>query len=636
MATESRRHGMRAISGRGCATDEPLREPQESSETGNSPMTEPNSPLSSLPDREKLAKDWMNLAARSQTLVAAFLQQQDTARGAALFDFEGVSNAFLQLGQKMIVDPATAAQAQFDFWKRSLDLWQSMMARASGEQVEPVARPDSGDRRFADSAWNEEPFFDFLKQSYLLTSQWVRSVVHDVDGVDEHQRAKIDFYTRQFMSAMAPSNYAVTNPVVIREILESGGESLLKGLKNLLDDLERGKGQLKISMTDESAFELGKNIAVTPGKVIFQNDLIQLIQYAPSTQDVYKRPLLIVPPWINKFYILDLQPKNSLIKWAIDQGHTVFVISWANPSKKLSGKSFSDYMLEGPIAALEAIEQSTGERSVNLLGFCIGGILNVATLAYMAAKNDERVNSATFLTTMVDFENIGEISVFIDDAQLSLIEGAISETGYLEGRRLANIFSMMRENDLIWTFVVNNYLRGKEPFAFDLLYWNADSTALPAKMLSQYLRSFYLDNGLRKPGHIVLDGVPIDIRKIKVPSYFLATKEDHIAPWASCYPATRLFSGPVKFVLGASGHIAGVVNPPNKKKYGYWTNDRKIADPLEWLASAEQHEGSWWVDWGEWLADKGASNVPAGQPGDGRLTPIEDAPGSYVKVRANN
>ena len=597
-------------------------------------MTESAGRGPTIPHPEKMAKDWMDLATRSQAVVNAFVQQNDVGRGANLFDVEGVSNAFLQLGQKMMTDPMTAARSGVEFWQGNFALWQSMMRRATGFGSDPVAQPDRGDRRFADTAWQEEPFFDYLKQSYLLTSRWVRSVVQDVDGLNDHERAKVDFFTRQFMSAMAPSNYALTNPVVVRETVESGGENLLSGLKNLLGDLERGRGQLKISMTDESAFELGKNVAVTPGKVVYQNDLIQLIQYEPTTKQVHKRPLLFVPPWINKFYILDLQPKNSLIKWAVDQGHTLFVISWANPTRALSEKTFSDYMLEGPLAALDAIEKATGEKSVNLLGFCIGGILSVAMLAYMAAKGDKRINSATFLTTMVDFEDVGEISVFIDDAQLSSIEGAISETGYLEGKRLANIFSMMRENDLIWSFVVNNYLRGKEPMAFDLLYWNADSTALPAKMLSEYVRKFYLDNGLRKPGHIVLDGVPIDISKIKVPSYFLATKEDHIAPWASCFPATELFSGSVRFVLGASGHIAGVVNPPTKVKYGYWTNRAKITDPHEWLASAKHHEGSWWTDWGKWLERKGGPKVPARKPGRGKLKALEDAPGSYVKVRA--
>ncbi|MGI9382757.1 MAG: PHA/PHB synthase family protein [Methyloligellaceae bacterium] len=597
-------------------------------------MDKSNSETTAAPSPEKLAEDWMALATQSQGVVQAFFERQDTLKDAALIDMEGVSNAFLELGQKMMADPMTAARAQLDYWKSGMALWQSMIGRMAGQETEPVARPERGDRRFADKAWNEELVFDYLKQSYLLTSDWVHSVVQDVDGLDERERAKVDFYTRQFMSAMAPSNFAVTNPVVLRETVETKGENLLSGLKHMLDDMERGKGRLKISMTDESAFELGKNVAATPGKVVYQNELMQLIQYEPTTPEVHKRPLLFVPPWINKFYILDLQPKNSLIKWAVDQGHTLFVISWANPSKELSDKSFTNYMLEGPMAALDAIEKATGEKSINLLGFCIGGILCVAMLAYMAAKGDKRIKSATFLTTMVDLEHIGEASVFIDRDQLAQIEAAVDETGYLEGRRLASIFNMMRENDLIWSFVVNNYLRGREPMAFDLLYWNSDSTALPAKMLSEFLRRFYLDNGLTKPGHIELDGVPIDIGKIKVPSYLLSTKEDHIAPWTSCFPATRLFSGPVRFVLGASGHIAGVINPPAKKKYCYWTNNAKTTDPLDWFSDAQQHEGSWWTDWGAWLGKKGGEKVPARRPGDGALKPIEEAPGSYVKVRA--
>ena len=454
--------------------------------------------------------------------------------------------------------------------------------------------------------------------------------------MDAQTKEKVSLYTRQFVSAMAPSNFALMNPTVLRETRETGGENLLKGFKNLLTDLEKGKGQLRISMTDDEAFEIGKNVAVTPGKVIYQTELMQLIQYAPSTDKVYKRPLLIVPPWINKFYILDLQPKNSFIKWVVDQGYTVFVISWVNPQESLADKSFEDYMLEGPVAALAAIEQAIGEKDINVLGFCIGGILTVATLAYLAACKDQRVKSATFLATMVNLKDVGEVSVFIDETQLQSLEKHVASTGYLEGHHMADMFSLMRENDLIWSFVVNNYLMGKDPIPFDLLYWNADSTRLPAAMLVFYLRKFYQQNLLMVPGGMTLADVPIDLGKIKTPIYSIATKDDHIAPWPSCYPLTQATSGPVRFVLGASGHIAGIVNPPARKKYGFWVNDTMSTDPEDWLAAAEAHEGSWWPDWKKWIRKQSGAKVAPRVPGEGGLEPVEEAPGSYVKVRMPN
>ncbi len=427
----------------------------------------------------------------------------------------------------------------------------------------------------------------------------------------------------------------LTNPAVLRKAKETGGQNLLDGLRHLLDDLERGQGRLKISMADEQAFEVGRNVATSPGKVVFQNALMQLIQYAPSTEQVYRRPLLIVPPWINKFYILDLQPKNSLIKWLVGQGHTAFVISWVNPRRELAAKDFADYMQDGPLAALDAIAQATGEREANILGFCIGGILTATTLAWLAAKRDDRLKSATFLATLFDFEEVGEVSVFVDQAQVAHMEAHLREKGYLEGHHMAEMFNLMRENDLIWSFVVNNYLMGREPPPFDLLYWNADATRLPATMLLSYIRQFYQQNRLRQPGGLELLGVPIDLGQVKTPVYIVATKEDHIAPWASCYPGAQLFAGPRRFILGASGHIAGIINPPAARKYGYWSHPRLPADPARWLAGASFQDGSWWPDWGQWLARKGGKKVPARQPGAGRLAPLEDAPGSYVKVRAS-
>ena len=400
---------------------------------------------------------------------------------------------------------------------------------------------------------------------------------------------------------MAPSNFVLTNPEVLRATIDSGGENLVNGLKHVLEDLERGKGRLMIKMTDLDAFEVGGNIAVTPGKVVFQNDLMQLIQYVPTTEKVQRRPLLIIPPWINKYYILDLRPDNSFVKWAASQGHTVFVISWVNPDERLAQKTFEDYMLEGPLAALDAMEQATGEREANVIGYCLGGTLLASTLAYMAVKGDDRFKSATYFVTMTDFAEAGELSVFIDEEQLGALEERMNEHGYLEGSDMATTFNMLRANDLIWSFVVNNYLLGKEPFPFDLLYWNSDSTRMPAAMHAYYLRNMYQENKLIEPGALELAGVPIDLRKIKTPAFLLSTKEDHIAPWKSTYAATQIYHGPVKFVLSASGHIAGVINPPGKAKYGHWENAKLPKSPDDWLAAAKYVDGSWWPTWEKWV-----------------------------------
>ena len=502
-----------------------------------------------------------------------------------------------------------------------------------GQEAEPVAAPAPTDKRFKDEAWQENPLFDYVKQSYLLASRYLHEVAKGADGLDEHTAQKVDFYTRQYIDAMSPSNFALTNPQVLRRTMETGGENLLQGLANMLEDLERGRGKLRIRMTDLEKFELGKNVAVTPGKVIFQNDLMQLIQYTPSTETVHQTPLLIVPPWINKFYILDLREKNSFIKWAVDQGHTVFVISWVNPDERLADKQFDDYMRDGPLAALGAIEQATGERQVKAIGYCLGGTLLAATLAWMKAKGDDRITSATFFTTMVDFSEPGELGVFIDEEQLSLMEKQMEQTGYFDGANMAEAFNLLRANDLIWSFVVNNYLMGRDPFPFDLLYWNSDSTRMPRAMHSFYLRNMYQKNLLCQPGGVTLDGVEIDLRRIDIPVYILSTREDHIAPWASTYAATQMYKGPIRFVLGASGHIAGVVNPPAANKYGYWTNDDLPPVPDEWLAGAQMHEGSWWTDWNEWEQPFNGEQVPAREPGAGALPALEDAPGSYVKVR---
>jgi polyhydroxyalkanoate synthase len=587
-----------------------------------------------LPDPALVSRTMADVAERGQRIVTDFLKRQSATPADP--DPLKIGNAFLEMTTRLMANPARLVQAQLGFWHDYLTLWQNTARRMLGDDPKPVVEDDPKDRRFKDDAWREHEVFDFIRQSYLLSARYFRHVVEGTEGLDPKTAQKVDFYTRQFVDAMSPTNFLLTNPEVLRRTAETGGENLLRGLSNLLADLERGRGQLRIRMTDDTKFKVGENIAVTPGKVVFQNDLMQLIQYSPTTETVLKRPLLIIPPWINKFYILDLRPKNSFIRWAVDQGHTVFVISWVNPDAKLAEKGFDDYMLEGPYAALEAIEKATGERQANVIGYCLGGTLLACTLAHMAAKRDTRVKSATFFTTMVDFEEAGELGVFIDEEQLAALEQKMQKLGYLEGREMATTFNMLRANDLIWSFVVNNYLMGQEPFPFDLLYWNDDSTRMPARMHSFYLRRMYQQNDLVKPGGIELAGVKLDLRKIKLPTYILSTREDHIAPWTSTYRATQIYKGPARFVLAASGHIAGVVNPPDAGKYSHWINEDLPPEPEAWFKGATELAGSWWPDWHRWVSALDRTMVPARIPGEGGLPAIEDAPGSYVKVMATD
>jgi polyhydroxyalkanoate synthase subunit PhaC len=587
-----------------------------------------------VPDPAEIAKTVANIAERTQRILLDYLQRQGGG-ASGQFDPLNIGAAFLDLTARMMANPAKLMEAQASLWQSYMELWQTTARRMMGEQTQPVIEPSRGDRRFKDKDWQENPVFDFLKQSYLLTSRWLLDTVHSVDGLDEKTSKKIDFYTRQFVDAMAPSNFAATNPEVLRATVESGGENLIKGLDNLLEDLESGKGRLRIKMTDMEAFEVGRNVAVSEGKVVFRNDLIELIQYAPKSETVYRRPLLVIPPWINKFYILDLRPENSFVSWLAGQGHTVFVISWVNPDERLAAKSFEDYMFEGPLAALDAIEKATGERDANVIGYCLGGTLLASTLAYMAVKKDDRVTSATFLTALTDFTEPGDLGVFIDEEQLKHLEADMNKRGYLEGAHMATTFNMLRANDLIWSFVVNNYLLGKEPFPFDLLYWNADSTRMPAAMHSFYLRKMYQENKLAEPGGITLGGVPIDLREVKTPAFFLSTKEDHIAPWETTYTGTQLLKGPVRFTLAASGHIAGVVNPPvPSPRYGHWAGDKTPPSPKDWLTGAQEKPGSWWPTWQEWIEAYGGGRVPARVPGKGKLKALADAPGTYVMVKA--
>ncbi len=591
-----------------------------------------------IPDPIEYSRNMVRIAEQSRQLVSDFLSRHPVA---ALPENDGpvdplnIGAAFFEMTRRMMEDPTKLVQAQLALWQDYMTLWQHATQQFLGAAQAPLIEPKKDDWRFRDAAWTENSLFDFIKQSYLLSARWIQNTVRDVEGLDDKTAKKVDFYTRQFVDALAPTNFVMTNPEVLRETVESQGENLLKGLQNLLNDLEAGEGKLKIKMVDSDAFEVGKNIAVTPGKVVYQNDLLQLLQFTPTTKQVYKTPLLIIPPWINKYYILDLRERNSFIKWAVDQGITVFCVSWVNPDAKLADKSFEDYMNEGPLDALAAIQKATGESEINVIGYCLGGTLLASTLAHMAArkKNPQKVKSATFFASMVDFTEAGELSVFIDEEQLAMLEERMNKRGYLEGSEMATTFNMLRANDLIWSFVINNYLKGKDPFPFDLLYWNSDSTRMPAAMHSFYLRKMYHENKLVEPGGLTLGGTKIDLRKIKTPTFILSTREDHIAPWKSTYAATQLYQGPVTFCLAASGHIAGVVNPPASNKYGFWTNPDLPEDPCDWLAGATEHPGSWWPSWAEWLEQFGGGKVPARKPGSGKLKVVEDAPGSYVKAR---
>ena len=531
-------------------------------------------------------------------------------------------------------DNERASDLQTKMAKGYLDLWGSAMRRLAGEEAMPAIAPSPRDKRFADPEWKSNQFFDFVMQAYLLTTQWAQDLVRNADGLDPHTRKKAEFYINQITNALAPSNFVLTNPEVLRETLAQNGNNLVRGMTMLAEDIESGKGTLRIRQSDPANLVVGVNMATTPGKVIYQNELMQLIQYQPATENVLRTPLLIVPPWINKFYILDLRPEKSFIKWCVDQGVTVFVISWVNPDKNLGAKTWEDYMKEGPLAAMDVIERATGEMKVHTMGYCVGGTLLATTLAWLAEKRRQRVTSATFLAAQVDFTHAGDLLVFVDEGQISALERDMQESGVLEGSKMAMAFNMLRSNDLIWSYVVSNYLKGKPPSAFDLLHWNSDATRMPAANHSYYLRNCYLENRLSS-GSMVLDNTLLDLSKVKVPVYNLATREDHIAPADSVLYGSQFFGGPVKYVLSGSGHIAGVVNPPAAGKYQYWLNDNiKDVSLADWIKGAEEHRGSWWPNWREWLGAIDPEEVPARKPGSERLPPIEDAPGSYVRVRA--
>jgi polyhydroxyalkanoate synthase subunit PhaC len=586
-------------------------------------------------DVELFSRNLARIVEEGGRALAAYLKPREAGRGDGELaeEITEIMKTLGQVAEYWLGDPKRAAELQNRLGKAYLDLWGSAAKRLTGEDAPPAVAPAAGDKRFNDPEWTQNQFFDFLKQAYLLTTDWAGKLVSDAADLSPHTRQKAEFYVRQITNALAPTNFILTNPELLRETFISNADNLVRGMHMLAEDIAAGGGDLKIRQSDASMFEVGRNLAVTPGKVIFQNELMQLIQYSPSTETVLKRPLLIVPPWINKFYVLDLTPEKSFIKWCVDQGLTVFCISWVNPDARLAQKGFEDYVRQGPLAALDAIKEATGEDKVHAIGYCVGGTLLAVALAAMAARQDERIVSATLFATQVDFTYAGDLKVFVDEEQVSALEQRMSERGYLEAGAMASVFNMLRSNDLVWPYVINNYLRGKAPFPFDLLYWNSDATRLPAANHSFYLRNCYLDNKMSK-GKMVLGNTPIDLKAIKIPIYNLATREDHIAPAKSVMQGSKCFGGEVKYVVSGSGHIAGVVNPPAKKKYQYWTGPRpRNADVEGWLAKARENPGSWWPDWLLWITRQSPTEVPARMPGDGALKPIEDAPGSYVKVR---
>jgi polyhydroxyalkanoate synthase subunit PhaC len=584
-------------------------------------------------DIEAFSRNIARVVEESGKALAAYLKprEEGSVKAEPADEIADVVKTLGHVAEYWLSDPQRAVEVQAELGKAYLELWASAVRRMAGEHTAPVIAPDPRDKRFSDPEWSSNQFYDFLKQAYLLTIQWSDRLVKNAP-LDDHMRHKAEFYVRQIGNAVSPSNFVLTNPEVMRETLSSNAENLVRGMHMLAEDIEAGQGNLKIRQSDASKFALGRNLALTPGKVIYQNELMQLIQYAPATEQVLKRPLLIVPPWINKFYILDLTPEKSFIKWCVDQGLTVFVVSWVNPDEQLAAKSFEDYMRSGPLAALDAIKQATGEDEVNAIGYCVGGTLLSVALAWMAAKGDKRITSATLFAAQVDFTHAGDLMVFVDEDQLNTLDQRMTERGYLEGKKMANAFNMLRSNDLIWPYVISNYLKGKQPYPFDLLYWNSDSTRMPAANHSFYLRNCYLENKLSK-GQMEIGGERLDLGNVTIPVYNLATREDHIAPAKSAFLGSKFFGGPVTYVLAGSGHIAGVVNPPGKAKYQYWTGEAPLGDLDTWLKKAVEHPGSWWPDWVAWIKAQDGATVPAREPGGGALAPIEDAPGSYVKVK---
>jgi len=579
----------------------------------------------------------MNLAKAAMTaqgaIAEAALQQAEQSPTLNPDPFH-VTPALTEVFGKLASQPDRLMRAQADLYSRYADLWQATTRRMTEQASDPVIKPAAGDKRFNDPDWTDNPAFDAIKQSYLLTSNWLNDLVSNVEDVDPTTKRRVEFFMKMMTDAISPTNFLMSNPAALRELVESRGDSLVKGMEHFAADLARGGGKLAISQTDAEQFVVGENVATAPGKVVYQNDILQLLQFSPTTKTVYEIPLLIFPPWINKFYIMDLRPENSLIRWLTGQGFTVFVASWVNPDAKLAQKSFEDYMYEGIYDATAQVMKQCQTETVNVVGYCIGGTLLACTLAHMAATGDKRINAATTFAAQQDFTEAGDLSLFTDEAWLQDIESRIDQAGgVLSGQSMADTFNSLRSNDLIWSFFVSNYLMGKDPKPFDLLFWNSDQTRMPKTLHMFYLRNFYKDNLLSK-GELVLGGETLDMSKIKIPVYVQSSKDDHIVPYRSAYRCARLYGGPTTFTMAGSGHIAGVINPPSAKKYQHWTNANLPERVEDWIGEAVEHPGSWWEHWAAWLSEKSGAQVPARDPAKGALKPIEDAPGSFVKVRS--
>jgi polyhydroxyalkanoate synthase len=585
------------------------------------------------PDPAKLAEAWSRVMAGTIDVVTSSVQRAVNPHVPKAYDPAAPARAFGAFANHLFANPAEILKAQQQATADWMKLWSSFAARAIGTSAEPVIEPERGDRRFKDPAWTEEPVFDTIKQAYLLAAKRSLDMIENAQGLDEDTRTKVEFFTNQYLQALSPANFAFTNPEALRRAVETGSVSLLSGFANLLEDAASDAGLVQRRSNED--FELGVNIAATPGAVVFQNELMQLIQYTPTTDQVYRRPILYIPPLVNKYYLLDLQPKSSLIRWLVEQGHTVFVVSWVNPGHELADMDIADYIKLGPIAALDAIEQATGERTVDMFGFCMGGTLVAMALAYLAGKGEgDRVASATTIGTLFDFASLGQWSTFTEPEQLRAMERHLLHKGFMAAQDLQALFSAVRANDLIWSSVVNHYLLDREAPPSDILYWFADGSHLPRAFLLTYAQQMLRDNLLKEPGGMSIDGVPLDLGAIQTPLLAISLKDDHVSAWSATYDSAKLFGGPVSFLLGGSGHNAGVINPPSANKHGFWTNDAMPETADEWLEGAARNDGSWWPHWQARLSEDGtADKVPARQPGDGELEVIEPAPGSYARVR---
>ncbi|MBP6986243.1 MAG: class I poly(R)-hydroxyalkanoic acid synthase [Alphaproteobacteria bacterium] len=580
---------------------------------------------------ENMTKEFTRLMGEAQQAMLQQLEKKpDSMQMLSAF---GMSKTFFEAYQELLKNPQPIQEATDKYLKECFDLWQSMLMLPGQKSMEKI-KESIRDKRFKDPLWSDTPYAAFLMQSYLMYAQWAESVANDLEGLDEGSRRKFKFYTRQMVDALSPSNFAWSNPIVLKKTIESQGQNLLKGMRQFIEDMGAGKSLMNIQNTDRDAFELGRDLASTPGKIVFQNHLMQLIQYTPQTESVNQIPVLVVPPWINKYYILDLQPHNSLAKWLVEQGNTVFMISWVNPGQDLKDTDFEDYLKYGSLEAMQVIQDITAEKKTNLVGFCLGGISLAVLMGYLKEKASESINSLTLMASPLDFSQAGELTLFMEPEFLGQIAGRIEEMGLLDGAVMGATFNMLRANDLIWSAFINNYLLANEQQQFDMLYWNADNTNLPSKMFNYYIQEMYVKNGLIQPNSLKIMGQGVDISQADVPVFIVATHDDHIAPWKSMYEALGCLKGPVKFVLGGSGHVAGIINHPDAKKYGHWQNADYSVSADEWLKQAAYSHDSWWLAWKNWIEDyKGfPREAIKRKPGKGKYKVIEEAPGSYVRV----